>query len=677
MSIKEDYLEASFNTISRLFPKEKHDKIRSLIKSKIKERLKNPTINLDNNVTGENRDIDLTTLCNWIEHEKPIISGNGTFYTRPDLLQSPTSNMLRSMKTGRSKIKKSMFSFDPLSDEYRQADLNQQNLKVIMNAEYGGSGNPKAAFYTKYSPAATTLMAQSMVTTAAAFFEAFLGNNQKFFSVNEFTDWLSAVITKDEKLDEKINTPTEDQVINRVRSLFYQYDLTNDLFILNLIRSLNKRQLTYLYYANNVNQFIKDHLQVQKIIEQILIKLPNLQAAETVDQIPEQFKNQFDKPKSYNDFMSKEMFLDPYNAPEIIKSDLEELSNLIIKYCFICHLTPDSIVKLNNQKRKTVLLVDTDSNVVNANLFVDFILTKIFPGQNFGRPKMYNEMILINTIASILSKTIDTLLKHYCKLHNFSPNDWKEIVMKNEFMFKTFFIMDKKKRYTASIVLREGHIMIPFKLEIKGMDFIKAAVSETVTKQFTNILRDNILFSEKPNLHGLMNDSKKFEKIIYQSILNGETEFFKTQVYKDAKGYKNADDAWRLQVYRGVAVWNELYPLNKIYSLDRVKIIKLKVKNQTDLNQIRSIDPQIYDDILTKIFNSLNPSLVKAGLEVIAVPLSLKKLPPWLIQLVDKEITISDIMSSFGSVFRVLQIETTRVNTVNNKAVLYTPIIAI
>ena len=219
--------------------------------------------------------------------------------------------------------------------------------------------------------------------------------------------------------------------------------------------------------------------------------------------------------------------------------------------------------------------------------------------------------------------------------------------------------------------------MIPFKLEIKGMDFIKAAVSETVTKQFTNILRDNILFSEKPNLHGLMNDSKKFEKIIYQSILNGETEFFKTQVYKDAKGYKNADDAWRLQVYRGVAVWNELYPLNKIYSLDRVKIIKLKVKNQTDLNQIRSIDPQIYDDILTKIFNSLNPSLVKAGLEVIAVPLSLKKLPPWLIQLVDKEITISDIMSSFGSVFRVLQIETTRVNTVNNKAVLYTPIIAI
>ena len=677
MSIKDDYTEASFKIISRLFPKEKHEKIKSLIKSRIKERIKNPSINLDNNVTGENKDIDLTTLCNWIDHEKPIISGNATFYIRPDILEAPTSNMLRAQKTGRSKIKKSMFQFDLNSDEYRRGELNQLNLKKIMNAEYGASGNPKAAFYTKYSPAATTLMAQSMVTTAAAFFEGFLGNNQKFFSFNEFIDWVSTVIKKEEKIDDFIKVPNESEVISRIRSLFIQYDLTVDNFIINFVKSLNKTQLTYIYYANNVNKFIENHNKVQKLIEKVLEKLPNYQAAETVDQIPKELIEKFPKPKAYNDFMSKEMFLNPYDIPEIIKDEIQELSEIIIKYCFVCHLTPDSIVKLNNQKRKTVLLVDTDSNVVNANIFVEFILDKIFSGRTFGRPKMYNEMILINVIASILSKTIDTLLKYYCKLHNFSPNDWKEIVMKNEFMFKTFFIMDKKKRYTASIVLREGHIMIPFKLEIKGMDFIKAAVSETVTKQFTNILRDNILFSEKPNLHGLMNDAKKFEKIIYESILNGETEFFKTQVYKDAKGYKDTNGAWKLQVYRGVSVWNQLFPLNKIYSLDRVKIIKLKVKNQSDLAQIRSLDPQIYDDILTKIFNSPDPNLAKAGLEVIAVPLTLKKLPPWIIQLIDKEITISDIMSSFGSVFRVLQIETTRVNTVNNKAVLYTPIISI
>lgn len=236
-----------------------------------------------------------------------------------------------------------------------------------------------------------------------------------------------------------------------------------------------------------------------------------------------------------------------------------------------------------------------------------------------------------------------------------------------------------KKRYAASIVLREGHMMVPFKLEIKGMDFIKASVSNEVTDRFTKILRDNILFSPSPNLHGLMNDGKQFESDIYRSIHNGSTIYFKTQVFKDPKGYKNPKDAWRLQVYRGATVWNILYPLNKIYSLDRVKIIKLLVKDQLDpiLNLVKKSDPVIYDKIMTDIFGSPNPELQKAGLKVIAVPLSVKILPQWIIDIVDTKVAVSNIMGSFGSVYKVLRIQSLGVNTPNDKAILYSPIISI
>ena len=677
MGIKQDYIELNLKVFKRLFADKDPERIRQLIESKVKEKFKDPSINLDNNVTGENRDIKLSTLTNWITVEKPVISGNATFYMKPEQLRSPTSNMLLGMKSDRKGIKKSMFAFDPNSYEYKQRDLGQQNLKIIMNADYGGSGTPTAAFYTKYSPPATTLMAQSIITTAAAFFESFLGNNQKFFSTNEFFDWAEQVLSSENKPDNWVKVPSPYQVMNRVHNLFYQLDLNTIPILDQFIVSLNEEERTKLYYTNNLNEFISNHSKPIDLIRRILEKLPKLEGASSLEEIPEQFKSQYSSTKDYNEFISKEMFLNPYSPPISIIKELTLLTETILQHCFVPYLTPDSIEKLNNHKRNTVLLVDTDSNVVNANLFVEFVLDFLFAGNNFGRKRLYNDMICINIIASILSKGIDKILKHYCKLHNFSEANWKEMVMKNEFMFKVFFNMETKKRYTASIALREGHIMIPFKLEIKGMDFIKAGVSDLVSKRFTNIIKDNILFSDYPNLHGLASDIKDFEKEIRQNVKNGGTDFYKIASYKDAKGYKDINKAWQLQVYRGATIWNELYPKNSISSLDRVKLIKLAVKDPSDIEIIKKIDPEIYDKIHTKIFNSLNENIAKSGISVIAVPLSVKTLPAWLTPLVDTDITVSNVMSSFGSVFRVLNFESCRFNTKNDKAVLYSPIIAI
>ena len=70
--------------------------------------------------------------------------------------------------------------------------------------------------------------------------------------------------------------------------------------------------------------------------------------------------------------MAHEMFLDPYNPPDNIKDYRDELINLCKDFIYVEYLTPDSIIKLNNHKRNTVLLVDTDSNIINADIFVSF-----------------------------------------------------------------------------------------------------------------------------------------------------------------------------------------------------------------------------------------------------------------------------------------------------------------
>lgn len=157
-------------------------------------------------------------------------------------------------------------------------------------------------------------------------------------------------------------------------------------------------------------------------------------------------------------------------------------------------------------------------------------------------------------------------------------------------------------------------------------------------------------------------------------------------MYKGEGAYKDRYDkatgrtisgAWTLPVFRATAVWNELYPLQKIYSLDRVKIVKLIVTGPQDIERIKHKFPEEYRLIHEKIFNSKNPEIAKAGLKVIAIPSSVSEVPAWIVDLIDYDITISDVVSSFKSVLDALKIESINVKTPNSKASIISSLISI
>lgn len=675
MGVKRDYLRAAVDTITKMHPEFKEDDVEKIVSRIIKERFVDPTITMDNNVTGENKTITLSGLCNWIDQRNPVVSGNATFYMQPAEMLSPTSNMLRSLKKGRKMVKKEMFKYKPGSDEYAALDLDQMNKKVIMNAEYGGSGAPTAAFYTKYSPAATTLMAQSIITTMAAFFESYVGDNQKFFSINECFDWMNKVCEKNEKIPNWVLRPTTKEVSDRICHHFYMLNPRDVPYIENYVRSCTPDQQVYLYYANNIKAFIRNHVNMRQLLVTVLSSLPNYQAA--VGKLPDEFEGQFESPEKYNKWISNEMFLNPYSIPKCIENPMNEFIETLNKFVYVEYITPDSIVKLNNHKRNTVLLVDTDSNMINADIFVSFVINELFPGENFGRPKMYNEMILVNVLAASIDRCVIKMLDFYGRTHHMDEPSRAELTMKNEFMFRRFFLMKTKKRYAASIVLREGNIIIPFKPEIKGLDFIKAGVTEDVTKKFQKMLEDHILFSDKLELHEMMKELKAFEDEIYHDLRSGGTRFLKPQMYKAEGAYKKIVDsegrvvgskAWSLPVFRGAAVWNELYPKQKINSLDRVKLIKLTCTGLSDLEPVKRKFPEEYNQIVAKIFMSNKRDIQSCGLRVIAIPTGMKQIPEWIIDLIDYDLIISDVISSFRSVLESLEIEETSYKTPNGSA---------
>ncbi len=680
MNVTQAYAEKATDVIHSLHPEWSRGLILEQVHHILKECKLDPTVNMDNNITGDNVDITLSKLVGWIENANPVVSGNATFYVQPTELRSPTSDMLLGLKKGRKAVKNEMFKYPPGSSEYQEKDLDQQNKKVIMNAEYGGSGNPKAAFYNKYSPAATTLMAQSIITTMAAFFEGYIGDNHKFFHLNECIDWINDVCKKDMPIQKWIYHPTIKEVKDQVTKHFitlYPGDLR---IIYGYIESLTEDQLTYVYYANNFKALIKNHQKMRMLLFDILNKLPNLEAAE--GEVPDAYKNQFNDPNednvnAYNKWMSAQMFLNPYKIPECISAEMKELIDIMTQYVYVEYITPDSIVKLNNHKRNTVLLVDTDSNMINANIFVSYVLDEIFPGKLFGRKRIYDDMILVNVLAACLSESVSRILKYYCKCHHIDDEAAKELTMKNEFMFRMFFLMQTKKRYAASIVLREGNIIIPFKPEIKGMDFIKAGVTIDVSKRFEKMLCDHILFSDTLELHELMQDIKDFECEIYDDLHAGGMKFLKQAQLKPENGYKNIKKAWSLPVFKGSMIWNELFPEQKIYSLDRVYILKLAVSGASDLEKIKNKYPEAYNLAMAKIFLSPKSEIVNAGMKYICIPNSAKRIPEWIIPLIDVDVIISDTISVFRSILDALGIEEMGFKTPNGTASITSCLISI
>jgi hypothetical protein len=487
-----------------------------------------------------------------------------------------------------------------------------------------------------------------------------------------------------------IRIPTSREVAHRIKLHFYMANADHFPLIDKYVNGCTDSERVYLYYANNMKGFIRDHVKISKLISDLLTTLPLLEASEK--EVPAQHRTQFPPEpngkdlEKYNRWVANEMFLDPYNVPKSIKDISEELVNWLYQFVYVEYLTPDSIVKLNNHMRNTVLLVDTDSNIINSDLFVSFILDEIFPGSNFNRSRLYNEMILTNVLAIALDKGVKGILDYYGRCHNMDEDSRAELTMKNEFMFRRFFLMLTKKRYAASIVLREGNMMLPFKLEIKGMDFIKAGVTDDVTNRFTSMLKNHILFTDNPELHNLMKELKKFENEIYNDLIQGGTKYLKSSQYKPQEGYSKIKDAngnvigskaWSLPVFRGSEVWNILNPDKQINSLDRVSIIKLTVTSINDLDKIKDKFPNEYNEIITKIYSSDDPNIIKAGLKVICIPNTVYQIPDWIIPLIDYDVIISDVISSFRSVLDSLKLEAMEFKTPNGKANLTSCLISL
>ena len=127
----------------KLHPNVNPSRVRELVAELTESQMRNIPCKMHNNMTRELLDTSITNVFNWIETRQPIISGNGTFFKQHEEYLPPIVSMLETLQSDRKRVKKEMWQFDKHSIDYINRNTTQGSIKVIMNADYGGSGAPK------------------------------------------------------------------------------------------------------------------------------------------------------------------------------------------------------------------------------------------------------------------------------------------------------------------------------------------------------------------------------------------------------------------------------------------------------------------------------------------------------------------------------------------------------
>lgn len=186
-------------------------------------------------------------------------------------------------------------------------------------------------------------------------FEAFLGDNVKFNSLNEVITFIHNVIN--EKNERKLS---DDLILDRditIEECFFKLLKNADPLIwvptekeMSLlwerIRGLSKEDINRLYYKNNLYSFA-DLPIVSDLIIKILCEL----------QVP---------------------FMNPNEPPENIIDDLNILTSMCKEYVYYKYPYIDKLDRIEYMQRDIVCVSDTDSTIISFDAWYRFILSKVY-----------------------------------------------------------------------------------------------------------------------------------------------------------------------------------------------------------------------------------------------------------------------------------------------------------
>ena len=260
----------------------------------------------------------------------------------------------------------------------------------------------------------------------------------KFIDISEAFHYMNTIIKSDYELDSWVIPASRMELYTRIKDMFYQ-DIWREEYsemLVNYIKNISDEDVTKIFYKNQFVLFIDRHQKVKDVYDNIFASIHNYEYAKTEDDVPEELRDKFRNNdsgmvKGFNYFVNNQYFMDPNSPPDTITDLLEELKDIIMKYVYHPFLTVDRIFRLKYFERGTVVIVDTDSNIMTLDRWVEYSENNLLNG-NYGRSNENNTFIIINTMAYLISAAVADTLDTYGRYANIPDEFRPKLNMKNE-----------------------------------------------------------------------------------------------------------------------------------------------------------------------------------------------------------------------------------------------------
>ena len=572
----------------------------------------------------------LLAVYDWIQKKKPILAGNGTFFKDQDKVSSPIANVILGRIAARKAFQKERDTWDQDSYEYAYFDMMQKEAKIKINSIYGSFGTTSFQLYNYYTAAATTGTAQSLISATAISFEAFLSDNAKFKSIDEFVTFFRNITNRDTYTFSYLEFPVikdRQKVFDRYWNHFFTEDLKTDTayeIMHKLIWSCNEEELTRLWYKNNLYAFMSTPTMM-RLLRGV--------------------------------FAKTEAFRNPNAVPDNIQAEMDLIWAYTNDFVFYNHAYTERINRLVHDRRKSVIVIDTDSNMINIEPWVDFLKDNVWTQSGSTMDEDNLTYASVNCIAFLVTHMVRSLLAKYCKDCNVLDRMAPRINMKNEFYYAKMLLANVKKRYAALTKLQEGkEIKVGSKkeLDVKGYDFRKAGVNEEISAKLFDILLTCIMRPDEVSVSRILSKLDFIEKDIIQSLKQGKRTYLLRMNCKVAAAYSKPES---MGAYLAPLLWNAVYPENEIMIPDKLDVVILRGVKEPEILALKDKYPDEVERIERYIFHGpLGERFRAKGLVYLALPNTGDDIPEMWWEFIDINKTVARNLGTFEPVMAALNI---------------------
>ena len=621
-----DWIEDNVIYFKLQYPNAEEKDLRAILMDIAKKYTTNHSAYLHNDYQDDlHVNADLLKFYDWYDKNKPIAAGHGTFFYNQDIRSSPIQRVIDGRIAARKDYQKIRDQYigpngETTSYEYQYYEMMQMEAKVKINAIYGAFGAKTFQLYNIYTAASTTGTAQSLISTTAMAFEAFLCNAVKYKSLGELVTLVGNILVKDDKklsIDDLKPIRDPEMVYNLWKDHFWEWKPEYESVVRNLLRHRSVEDLTRLYYVNNLFDFLSNDIFMSRLIR--------------IFDVTTEFRN-------------------PNKIPENIQDDLAFIWDYCREFVFYNHAYTEQISRLKHDPRSRVILIDTDSNVINIKPWVDWTKDTVWSRSSTVMDENDKQFCSVNIVAYLVTRMARELLDRYAKDCNVLPRFHSRLNTKNEFYFPKVLLAAAKKRYIANIKLREGKQVN--KIELKGHDFKKAGVNANIEYQLMDIIKRDIIDDPLVNVVQLMSDTARLEALIRESIHNRERDYL---VRMNCKVERSYADPYSQGAFTGPILWNILNPDRVIKIPDKCDVVFINIPNERVLDEkLAPKFPKEADIIRRNIFHGGVPQFEAKGVKYLALPNDDSKIPEWVYPVIDEERIVTRNTGTFYPVLRAL-----------------------